>query len=965
MRIVALLIFVLLLISPTLLSAQGNNLGRLPIKNFSKDIYKAGSQTWQISQGQNGLMYFANNDGLLTYDGTNWQLYPIDNNTIVRSLFIAEDGKIFVGGQGELGYFFPNDLGQLEYNSLIDLIPEEKKNFADVWRIQSHKGRLFFQTGANIFIYEKGNQMLSLETGGIIEFSGIFKNEFYIKDNYRGILKLEDNAFVITPDTKVASPLTSFLPFNDQQVLVTSLKDGIFLFDGTSLTPWPTDYDDFLKEKRIYCATKLEDGHLALGTALGGLLIIDQKGKAVNYIQKSSGLQNANVLSLHRDWNNNIWLGLNNSIDYLEYESPFTYIYPDSELEGTGYTAALKDGKIYFGTSNGLYQANWDTIYKPFDDQLFQLVPGTAGQTWGLSTLGNQLVLNSHEGAFQIEQGRARRLTKNSTWKHLLINDQLAICGGYNGFSLFKKEGEQWNFQKKLNGFEESSRILIKEKSGNIWVSHPYRGVYKVQLKTETDSIIVRYYTSKNGLPSDLLNYVYSINNKALFATKQGIYQYLEDKDRFAPYPILNDYLGKTNWVKSLSQGQSENIWFVTDQGVGCLDIKEDGLQKRISKKMIPGLDERLVGGFEYIYPYNDQNVFFGAQKGFIHYDAKKAGKTTFQPKVLINKIELPENDSLFFGGYFTQADTVSFKQGEVIPKFKAHHNAFHFSFSSPSYSTNADVQYQTMMSGMGKEWTIWSKRTEKEYNNLNPGKYVFMVRARNADGHISEPTSYAFEIKAPWYASTLAFIIYCLVGIGIIAGIMYLQRNKYETEKEQLKTIHEEKEKQQQQKVEQTESELNQLRNEQLEKELQFQKKELASATMHIMQKSEMISNIREQLSKAVQKNAAPEQIKKEVDKIVRMLQQDSILDDSWEQFTLHFDQVHSDFLKNLRERYPKLTNYDQKICAYLRMNLSTKEIATLMNISIRGVEGSRYRLRKKLDIPKEKNLVKFIQSI
>ena len=76
-------------------------------------------------------------------------------------------------------------------------------------------------------------------------------------------------------------------------------------------------------------------------------------------------------------------------------------------------------------------------------------------------------------------------------------------------------------------------------------------------------------------------------------------------------------------------------------------------------------------------------------------------------------------------------------------------------------------------------------------------------------------------------------------------------------------------------------------------------------------------------------------------------------------------FDQVHSDFLKNLREQYPKLTNYDQKICAYLRMNLSTKEIATLMNISIRGVEGSRYRLRKKLEIPKEKNLVKFIQSI
>jgi FixJ family two-component response regulator len=85
-------------------------------------------------------------------------------------------------------------------------------------------------------------------------------------------------------------------------------------------------------------------------------------------------------------------------------------------------------------------------------------------------------------------------------------------------------------------------------------------------------------------------------------------------------------------------------------------------------------------------------------------------------------------------------------------------------------------------------------------------------------------------------------------------------------------------------------------------------------------------------------------------------------MLEDDWESFARHFDQVHTDFIKRLKEKYPQLSPKDLKLCAYLRMNLVSKEIAPLLNISVRGVEISRYRLRKKMQLHAEVNLTDYM---
>ena len=315
------------------------------------------------------------------------------------------------------------------------------------------------------------------------------------------------------------------------------------------------------------------------------------------------------------------------------------------------------------------------------------------------------------------------------------------------------------------------------------------------------------------------------------------------------------------------------------------------------------------------------------------------------------------QKDSVLFQGTFSNGDkVVNVQTKESIPELTNDQNAIRFKYSATEFSNPELVEYQYFLEGAEQDWSEWSTKTDKEYNNLKYGNYIFRVKTKIGDGTISKEIAYQFSISPPWYATTLAFGVYSLLFAGLLLGLILVPKHKYEKEKEQLKTEH-------QQVVEKTEQEIALLKNEKLTSEIEHQNQTLATTTMHLVQKKEMLTRMKEELKK-IAKNKEHKD-RKEIDRIVRMIDQDARLDDDWEQFTLYFDKVHSDFLKKLSERFTNLTPKDKKLCAYLRMNLSTKEIAPLMNISVRGVEISRYRLRKKLDLPTGDNLVGFLMKV
>lgn len=205
------------------------------------------------------------------------------------------------------------------------------------------------------------------------------------------------------------------------------------------------------------------------------------------------------------------------------------------------------------------------------------------------------------------------------------------------------------------------------------------------------------------------------------------------------------------------------------------------------------------------------------------------------------------------------------------------------------------------------------------------------------------------------------ALIIATLL-IIIIGALISLQQRTRIRKNQQLYTAERSLAKAKQ---EQLEAELNikKLQEEKLQQELENRSRELTANALHIIQKNEFLSTLKTELKQM--KYSEDEQVNKKIKKITKSIDYNFSLDDDWQEFESIFQQVHAEFFEELRKQYPDLTSAEIRLCAMLRLNLNSKDIATIMGISQDSLRIARYRLRKKLGIDKGGNLYSFIMNI
>lgn len=938
--------------------AQVSNLGAPPVLNFSKKDFRAGTQIWDIAQDSRGVMWFGNNEGLLEFDGRHWRLHPLGNGTIVRSVATGSNGRVYAGGQGDFGYFEPDDRGALRYRSLAPLLPESERHFGDVWDVSARPEGVFFRTDNQAFHYHDGRLTALFPGGKALFFMGEWQGRLMIQGAGGTFYVFEHNRMqaLAAPAAFTLGKISTILPYHPDTLLITTIQNGIFYWAGNTFGPWHTSNDRFLIDNRIFCAVLLPGGKIALGTSLNGLVTLDRKRRIFQHLNKKSGLQNNTVLSLFAPAGGGVWLGLDNGIDFVDLNSPFTALFPDGDLQGTGYAAQVFNGKIYFGTNTGLYATDWQDYYTPEQRQRFAPVQNTGGQVWSLGELDGRLLMGHHEGAFEVNGLTAHPLTKlQGIWRFQPCSADEALAGHYNGLARFKKTPAGWMFDARLAGLNESSRLLARDKWGDVWMAHPYRGIYRIRALPGTDSVQADFFSSRQGLPSDMGNHLFQVGENVVFAAEKGIFDFDRGRQRFVPNEKFNRIFGENTRVKYLRQDERGNIWYLTGREAGLLRVEDDALEKRVRNIPIPELTDKLTGGMPFILPVDEHNVFVAAEQGFIHFNPAAYSSADSTLRLVWHEIRLKKDrDSLLFGGHGALATSK--------PELGSRQNALTFSFAATDYPGGEFIRYAHYLEGAEREWSEWNATPEVTFNNLPPGDYTFHVKARNPHGVESAALTYSFKILPPWYAGRAAYFFYTLLLLGLVAGVIYRQSVRFEREKQDLQTQHQRREEQHQIQARRSEEAINRLQQEKLEAEIQHKTQELASATMHLVQKNEILNAIRERLEKLAQKTAAPADLGKEVAQIIKVMEQDSSIDADWEHFSQNFDQVHSDFLKRLGEQYAHLSPNDFKLCAYLRMNLSSKEIAALMNISVRGVEASRYRLRKRLGLDTETNLTEFL---
>ena len=625
----------------------------------------------------------------------------------------------------------------------------------------------------------------------------------------------------------------------------------------------------------------------------------------------------------------------------------------------------IQNQQLYIGTSNGLYSVGLQPLKDlSFSKGDFSLVQNTSGQTWGLTLINNKLLLGHHEGAFYINNNKATSFSnKPGFWNFTPLGNMspasIIVGGTYRGLTIFDAKANQLFQTLDIPNFIESSRYVTIDAEENIWVSHPYHGVYKIE-KNMDGNYTSKQYQKKEGLPALLNNHIYKIKNRIVVGTENGVYEYNTEKDKFETASSYTSLIGNQS-IRYLKEDKEGNIWFIHEKALGVIDYT--GNQPQVI--YIPELNAKMLSGFEYIHAVNSNNIFLGGEKGFYHINYEKYKKLAPALNVQIRSVHIIDDlDSTLFGGYFKNVNESQVQDEISIPHVAYRYKTMHFDFTSVAFGFQNNLEYSYRLKGLENNWSAWTKRTEKEYTNLVPGSYTFEVKVRNNLGNESAVSSYQFTIDAPWYRTLIAYFLYFIaIGFGVYKLHIYqrkkfkAQQQKYEQEQQRLRYIHELE-------INKSESDLVTLQNEKLGVEIEYKNSELASSAMHIVKKGELLTKVKSELGSIIKK-IDNEYAITELKKMVKALNEDENLDQEWEYFTKHFDKVHSDFIVKLKEKHSNISNNELKLCAYLRMNLSTKEIAQLMNISVRGVEISRYRLRKKLNLATDTNLFDYLISI
>jgi DNA-binding CsgD family transcriptional regulator len=911
----------------------------MPItEQFNARDYKGFPVSDAITQDSRGLIYIGNVQGLLIYDGTNWeQFYNNKPGRFLSALYEDPSGKILVGSHGEFGYYFPGPTGTLEYQSLSYLLPEEHQQFpGSVQKIFPYKGAYVFASHKNLYFYENDTIKIIPTAWPDGVSASLLRGNIYMNVKGKGLSVLHGEEWEMIPNGSFFADLMVPYLFNysNESILACTFEDGLYLINNQQILPFAkTLWNDFGKYK-IINSIKLSDGSFALGTLSNGLYILDQKGNLVYHFNEKNGLKNNAIYHIFQDSFGNIWLAHPTGLSKIEWESPFRLINDKVGLPGSGCCAYASEDRIYFGTNRGLYYAEKNRL----QDKVIQ-IKNISGQVSNIQNINGDILVCNANGAYQLINNAFEQISAIGGWRSFReTRDPNIIIGlTHAGFYRLVKTNGKWKVSNKYNYFDVWVLSFEFDKDDRLWIASHSEGAFSHTFSEDYEAVITtNHYDTTKGFPTNMYTNVYKIEDDLIFSTAKGIYVYSPTKDEFIPSPVWNKRFERNKFeIYNISVDGSGNIYYVDTVKPGRLKKNKQN-EYTNEYSLFNTIDFHRQNGLVSLSILNDDNIVFGLNEGFIHYDRKLHPTTHNKPNLLIRSVKLSRFDSVLFGGNFISDKMVVDKQpSDMIPILSYKDHSLVFEYSATEYNKNNSL-YRYQLEGFDAEWSGWTADTKKEYTNLYEGSYTFKVQTRYSNDQISPETTYQFKILPPWQRTYLAYSGYSIGFLGLMSIIFFLYRKKQKTE-------------------------INQLKNEKVESELKYKKTKLATTTLHLIEKSKFISSIKKYVGEIL-KHDRETNVDRQLRRIIKEIDRNNGSDDNWDDFEIHFDEVHEDFLKRIRHDFPAITAREIRLCAYLRMNMSTKEITDLLRISVRGVEVARYRLRKKLNINKDDNLVGYM---
>ncbi|PSQ66782.1 MAG: histidine kinase [Bacteroidetes bacterium QH_2_64_74] len=757
-----------------------------PSEHYAPPEYQQDPQNWGVVQDDQGLIYVANNDGVLQYDGERWRLIPTAAGTFVRSL--AADSLVYVGAKSDFGVLRPDSLGVPRYTSLYEHIPEGERDFEDVWGTHVLDGRVYYQTNQYLFQWNETEvKSWSSEEGFHTSFT--VDGTLYVRDFGRGLLRMEDDSLELVPGGKIfhETPIYTMVRHPSGDLLVGTQNKGLLLYDGEAFRAFAPELTSYLQENDLYHGCRLPGDRYALATLGGGVVVIDAAGQVVRVLDDSSGLPDPVVNHVYADREGQLWMALNSGgVFRADLNAPLTVHDERTGLDGTVRSIHEHRNTPYVATGSGLY------VLKSREDQVLG-ERSASFEKWGdlpligdMLSVGENLLAGTQEnGVYQINTRNRLEEVGWSVTNHLLKarDGDIVYAGSNSRLKGLRRTQDGWN-PFSIEEIQAEVRDLAMEDDGTLWASTIGGEVLRVILSADGRRVrSTTRYGEQDGLPQGYKG-VEVVDEHITVVSKKGLFQ-VDDASQapgawqFARRPsLLPDIEGADTLTVETIENMGEQLWVVLEKRVFWGKRREDGSYqwKAVDPLQFPKSERPTLS------VGREGTVWLGDGRRLFRYawgQGRDIEPPTADFSARVRQVTTLRRGRIVYGGHSSgpaDESTLTVPYGRDL----------RVDVGAPLYGTVEPHQYRYKLEGRTDQWTDWTTEASQRYRDLWEGTYRFRVQARNDRGQVSEVGMLPLHIRPPWFRSRWALFAYGIAFLALALGYRRYYQIKEENRRAQ-----------------------------------------------------------------------------------------------------------------------------------------------------------------------------------
>ncbi|HLT48520.1 MAG TPA: ATP-binding protein, partial [Rubricoccaceae bacterium] len=447
-----------------------------------------------------------------------------------------------------------------------------------------------------------------------------------------------------------------------------------------------------------------------------------------------------------------------------DVQTPLTRFDLVHGLQGTVYDVIRHDGALFVGTASGLYRLVSGTPGMGSEGRphyaRFEPIPGIPEQVWAMLSDAAGLLVATNDGVYLLRSGGPQILRADKAFAlyRSPSNPGRLFVGLKDGLSVMERSGGSWREAFSVAGLGEI-RSMEEDRAGRLWVAPLQGGLKRLTWPPgEASRPHIEAFGEAEGLPGGILSLRF-LQGRLTASALAGVY-WLDDEERptFRRSTSFATVLGERELI-AISEGRDGRVWIYDGSAIASLVLQGQGRYADTT----PAVLRLRTTGLHAIYEEPDGTVWLGGEGGLLRYDPRieKAYETPYAAQI---RAVLGRPATLLFGGAFGE-DRLSNVQTDgdflVLPYER---NGLRFEYAAPAYNAPEGTEFQYRLEGFDADWSAWSTEDHTEYTNLPERRYYrFHVRARNAQGVVSEEAVFAFRVLPPWYRTWWAYAFYVL----------------------------------------------------------------------------------------------------------------------------------------------------------------------------------------------------------